>query len=700
MTKTYMRLFLEKRLFLVFLLLPFTACATDKPPLEERLLVRMSSLYDQQEQKTMPPEAVEPPGKEGEAEKDVFTKIEPYQSRGPDRLSPAVKTTFFSKTKEVNVAVDEMPISDFIHHIFSDVFGVNYVVDNKTSGLQTPVTLNLHQAVTEFRLFELVKDLLKQYGVSIYEKDDVYYLWGDSKSQDVVIGIGSTVQDIPATAGEVQQLIPIRHADVQNLFQFLPTSQDARIIATIEENMLVVTGTRERVEQIINMVNVIDRPAMRGRYVAMLQLTYWNPSDMAQKLSEILTQEGIPVARQAGKKGVYFNTLDRRGTLLFFAAQKDWLERVKYWAEMFDVPAKGDIKQYFVFSPQNSKATDLKGSLEKLHGYGTSNNGVDQRSEREDTSKTKASSSSVSINRGEIGAADRDIRIAVDENTNALIVYTTPHEYKEIESLLKRLDVMPVQVLLEATVAEVTLTDSLQYGIEWFLKNTDQDQTSLLQTAGSLGLGSGGLDYSMVTDTEKFKLFMSALAQEDLVKVLSSPRIMVRDGKEASIVVGTEIPIVTQEATSPDIQDEGTSGIIRSIQYRSTGVALKVTPSVHAQGVITLKIYQEVSEEGVAGVADSPLILNRNITTEVVAADGQTVLLGGLIKENESRAASKVPILGNIPILGNLFKATNNSKDRTELVITITPRIIRNTQQIDEIRDALFESFDYIEGLN
>ncbi|MCK4485761.1 MAG: type II secretion system protein GspD, partial [Desulfobacterales bacterium] len=288
---------------------------------------------------------------------------------------------------------------------------------------------------------------------------------------------------------------------------------------------------------------------------------------------------------------------------------------------------------------------------------------------------------------------------AVDENRNALIIYATPKEYETLKLLLQKLDVMPAQVLLEASVAEVTLTDTLQYGLEWFLKNTARSQTSILRTLGGLGLGSGGLDYSLVTDSEKFQLLLNALAQEGMVKILSSPRITVRDGKSASIIVGTEVPVVTSEATTPDIQTEGTSGIIRSVQYRSTGISLNVTPSVHAEEVVTLEISQEVSEaqtNPTSGI-DSPIILQRTITTEVVAADGQTVLLGGLITENESQTVTKVPVLGSIPIIGHLFKTTSKGYNRTELVIMITPHIIRNTQQIDEMRDAIFESFEHID---
>ena len=181
-----------------------------------------------------------------------------------------------------------------------------------------------------------------------------------------------------------------------------------------------------------------------------------------------------------------------------------------------------------------------------------------------------------------------DVRVAVDENRNALIIYATPKKYKALESLLKKLDVMPVQVLLEASVAEVTITDTLQYGLEWFLKNTDQSQTSVFQSLGGLGLGGGGLDASLITDSEKFQFLINALAQEDMVKILSSTRITVRDGKSASIIVGTEVPVITSEATTSEVAEEGSSGIIRSVQYRSTGVSLQVTPSVHAKGVVTL----------------------------------------------------------------------------------------------------------------
>lgn len=692
--------YLFKPFLLLLICLLMVSCAHRQPPLSERLMMRMQS-YLNSGTGEMPAQQEAKAPQEQQPEKESVQEFIPVKQYAAPAIRVPVEKLPFSKIREVTVAVDEMPLSDFIHYIFSDIFHVNYIVDSKVKKSKEPVTLNLNQRISERRLFGIVMDVLKQHRLSVYVREDVYYIWQDSKNQDIVIGIGSAVNDIPAAVGEIRQIIPLKYADVQNLFEFLPRSPGIKVIPAIRENMLVVTGTRDRIEQAINIVHMLDRPAMRGRFAGMLRLKYWSPSDMSVKLKEILTQEGIPVTEQPGRKGIYINKLERWGTILFFAAEKEWLERVKYWVKVLDVPVDKDESRYFLYFPENSKASELGESLEKILGISGSDSAIKSTeragSAKKDTKTRKPVSGRKDILK-DITVITTDVRIAVDENRNALIIYATPKKYKALESLLKKLDVMPVQVLIEASVAEVTLTDNLQYGLEWFLKNTDGTHTGILHTMGGLGLGSGGLDASLITDSEKFQLLVNALAQEDMVKILSSPRVTVRDGKSASIIVGTEVPVITSEATSPDIQTEGTSGIIRSVQYRSTGVSLQVTPSVHAKGVVTLEITQEVSEAQANTTSDisSPIILNRTITTEVVAGDGQTVLLGGLIKENKSQTVTRVPLLGSIPILGYLFKTTSKGSDRTELVIMITPHIIRNTQQIDEMRDAIFESFEHI----
>jgi general secretion pathway protein D len=641
-----------------------------------------------------------------EPQKDAFTILEPAEPQKASRIRPLSSAKpSFSETKTVAVAVDQMPIPDFVHYLFSDIFGVNYVMDNKIKSMQVPVTLNLTEKISESHLFKLASELLKQHGISIYSKDNVYYIWAETKGKEVAVGIGESIDDIPATAGEVQQIVPIRYMDAQNLVNFLPPVPGAKVAAAAGENVVVVSGSREQVEQIVKSISVLDRPAMRGRYVGTVRLTYWNPPEMIKKLSEILGEEGIPVAERAGQKGLYFTALERWGAVLLFASEKEWLERARYWIKVLDVPYSREGRQFFLYYPQNSKASELGEVLRKILGL----KGAEGAPRAEGKPAVEAQMGVRAGEKGgvkevpaaadmgrQLGAVAGDVGLTVDETRNVLIIFAASGTYETLEALLQRLDVMPVQVLLETTVAEVTLRDSLQYGLEWFLRNTSGSQTTILQTLGGLGLGSGGLNLATITDSEKFRMLINALAQENLLKILSAPKLTVRDGKSASIVIGTEVPILTATTTTSEVPGQ----IVQSIQYRNTGVQLRVTPSVHAEGVVTLLVSQEVSEAQTNNTSsiDSPIILNRTINTEVVAGDKQTILIGGLIQENKSDTVNKVPLLGDIPLLGFFFKTTSKGVNRTELVVMITPHIIRDTKQMEEMRDAIVKSFDRIEG--
>jgi general secretion pathway protein D len=444
---------------------------------------------------------------------------------------------------------------------------------------------------------------------------------------------------------------------------------------------------------------------------------------MAAKLNEIMAQESIPVTKDPTTKGVQINVLEQRGLLIFFAAEKEWLERIKFWIRTLDTPLASEEKQFFFYFPQNCLAVELGDSLDNIIGVSQTSKKAKKESSRKSSGTSKMSASRTgdaaqkavktpdekvaSTKTSEPGDGSenfiQDVFATVDEGKNALIIYATQQKYKVVETLLKRLDIMPIQVLLEATIAEITLKDDLKYGLEWFLNSTRYLNsvggtiTGNMGTLGKLGLGGNIFNYSYISEGLLYQTLINALAQNNLIKILSSPRVTVRDGKTASLVVGKEVPIVTNENTSQVITG-GNSGIIRAIQYRKTGVSIEVTPMVQAKNVVTLEINQEVSEAQTNTTSDinSPMILNRTINTEVVASDGQTVLLGGLIQEKNSNTINKIPLLGDIPYLGYMFKTTSDSQERTELVLMITPRIIRNTQQIDEMRDAIFGDFHNI----
>ncbi len=658
----------------------------------------------------------EPTAQESVQETDVpdlvpepFIDMQPAPSGSSEIARPSGQKDAFSNTETVSAAVDSMDMTAFIHYVFSEILQANYIIDETVKNSKAVITLNLNRKLTKQQLYSLSVDVLQQYGVAVIKKENTFFIWSGAAAAEVNVGFGRRSSDVPMATGTVHQYIPLIYGNAAEMNTILPEIPQLNRRTYSKENLIIASGTRDKVLLFLNSLRKIDVPAMAGRHIGMQRIVYWPPEELAEKLSEILINEGVPVQNDKDR-GLRITVLERWNSLLFFAGQKEWLDRAKYWLSVLDKPEETDNKHFYIYYPENSKATELFDSLSNIMNV-TQQSLVDEpdhpktalqerRTVAEQLSKEPEPTESPNVSkiRNTASQDDDGPNMSVDEHRNAIILYATPQQYAPILSLLKRLDVMPVQVLLEASVAEVTLTGSLQYGLEWYIKNTSGEQTSILSTLAGLGLGSGGLDYSLITDAEKFKMLINALAQEGLVKILQSPRLTVRDGMSATMNVGTEVPVITSEASAPDVQSEGSSSILRSVQYRSTGVTLNVTPSVHSSGVVTLQINQQVSEAqaNTTSNINSPIILNRSFQTEVVAGDNQTVMLGGLIRENDSVNVNKVPLLGDIPWLGRLFRTDSIGSNRTELVVLITPRIIRSMEQIDDARKALFDEFRHL----
>lgn len=646
----------------------------------------------------------EPSAKEKEAaeasETPQMRRLSPYAPEAePERRREREKARF-STEKKVSVAVDGMTLEEFIPYVFSDVFDRDFVIDPSISEreLEKPVTLSLKKEVTENRFFEIVTDVLAGYNISVAAKEGLFYLGKETGGKHQAVGIGALPEDVPKAAGKIVQLVPIKYMDATNLLSFLPKSGNVGMQLARGENMIIFRGEQADIQTALEMIRVLDRPAMRGRYIGSCELEHLKAQVAVEQIKKLLREEGVPIAPNAGGRGVYLLSLENRGILIYFAAEQHWLSRLEYWIETIDKPKKTGEKQYHVYFPKNCRAASLFDSVKTLISGGSQRISSAQRKPTEER-PAEESRGAGDTKSAQMSVEGENIKLSVDKIRNALIVYSTQEQYARIAQLLEKLDLMPVQVLLEASVVEVTLTDQLQYGLEWYLKGSGGSERHILKTQGGLGLGSGGLDFSLVADSEDFQMAINAMMKKDIVEILSNPRVTVRDGKTANIMVGTEVPVITSEAVSADAVTEGSSDTIRSVQYRSTGVTLNVTPMVHSEGIVTLEITQEVSEAQSNTTSDisSPIILNRSITTEVAASDGQTILLGGLIKENKSDTVTQVPWLGNIPFLGHLFKTTSRGGDRTELVIMITPRIIRNRQEIEELRDVIFERLSSIE---
>jgi general secretion pathway protein D len=282
------------------------------------------------------------------------------------------------------------------------------------------------------------------------------------------------------------------------------------------------------------------------------------------------------------------------------------------------------------------------------------------------------------------------LTLSVDQRSNTLIFFTTGARYQSLLPIIRRLDVPPKQILLEATIAEVTLTGEFSRGVEFAV--TDGKWSG--GTLGGLGLPSGGLALNYiknVTDRVSAKL----QATNGLVNVLSNPTLVVRDGVQASIGVGNDVPTVGAVASDPITSDRQ----ITSVLYRKTGLNLQVRPTINAEGLVVLEIDQSISNTvpGSSGVSGAPLFFERTIQTEVVARSGEPVLLAGLISERGNSTSTFVPGLGQIPGLGWLFSSKNRDSEKTELVVLLTPRVVESPDEWSSILDRMRDSMHSIE---
>ncbi len=297
-----------------------------------------------------------------------------------------------------------------------------------------------------------------------------------------------------------------------------------------------------------------------------------------------------------------------------------------------------------------------------------------------------------------VSQLEGNVRVVADERRNALLIRAPRSEYRRIERALRDLDKAPTQVLIEASIVEVSLTGNLEYGVEWFLQNSvGGSHTGLaslnMNPTGAIGPRQPGFAYSIVNNANLVRATLHALAQKSQLRVLSNPSVLVLDNHNATIQIGSQQPIKTGGSVI-------SSGVVinDSYGYKDTGVMLSVTPSVNTGGLITMDIQQQVTDVGDIDIATGQRnFLTRQIQSRVAVRSGETIVLGGMIRENETTGRAGLPVLGDIPVLGALFSTTTNARARTELMVLLTPRALENDEQL---RAASAELRERIRGLS
>jgi len=417
----------------------------------------------------------------------------------------------------------------------------------------------------------------------------------------------------------------------------------------------------------------------------------------------------------------------RMNALIVVATSKESLEYIRKWVEVFDKMFASARPKIFVYSLQNSKATHIASLLQSIFtGSGSSSASAQPPPAAPAAAKPGGASPTAPSSGPRVGAAatvagggsfvGAETRVFADEITNSLIILATPADYSFIEETVKRLDIMPRQVVIEGLIARVDLTDNLSFGFSWSLK-TDVNISGIqpfnnpIDLNGVIGINPGGLNptnfpskgFTFVGRDSRnaLRAVITALAEESKAKVLAAPHILVSDNREARIQVGRQVPIATSTTstlTSSTSTDTSSSiPVTSTIQYKDIGIILKVKPQVNDSGLIALEITQEISSLGESvkvGGQDETSINKTEAVTSLVAQDGDTIIIGGLIQEDSSTAKDGLPFLSKIPIIGNLFGSTTNKKNRTELIILLTPHVIRTLQEAVDVTTGYVDRYE------
>jgi general secretion pathway protein D len=640
-----------------------------------------------------------------EAEKGDKATLQKAPAEEPQK---PLELTVQAASGEVQVVVENMPLYDFANLAFGEILKLNYTIAQDVQGSpgsQEKISLNMNRKMTGKDFFPFVVDLLRKNNLEIRDENGVIYVRRKVQQQQPQAEISSEIYVGTMPTGVSPQkritlIVTTNYVPASQILQVVRQMQlmnnDIRAEVVSGTQSLALSGTVSSLNRVMGLFDQLDRTSFVDRDFNLVYLDYINVLDFDRKLREVLPTLGIPMGRGITDAGLLTLPFEKINALLVISARKEWLDSFLFWKDKLDtVEAMGDDIQMFVYRPKNRPAEELVDVLRAVSTGGSVPVAAGAKGAQ------PAATSAVAL-------PGKGFSAILDKGRNAVIVSSSPANFKLIRNILIQLDTPPRQVLIEATIMEVTLNDQLQFGMEWYIQHSLNTANAgnyegTISTMGGLALGGTGLSYAINKIPADFQAKINMFAKKNMINIVSTPHIAMLDGKEASITVGTEVPVVTSEVTASDLSSSssgtGTTtkpSIMRNVQYRNTGVILRVRPVINSDGAMTIEISQELSEaqNNTVSSIDSPLILNRSIRTTLAVNSGETVLLGGLISTNKSTGESKVPFFGDIPFLGWFFKTASTGTAKTELIVQITPYILNDQNQLEYItkkfKDTVF----------
>lgn len=667
--------------------LVLSACATQQPVLPEPLVKpRAESRAGQ---------LVEVPGTARD-DSTLATSIQDTPKPPPagklSTVKPATPAPASKEEASITVAFDQMPLPNFVQAVYGLILKKTYSMDPQVASRKDLVTLRASTLQTPAQIENATRLLLKTYGVAVTDLGaGNYRITPDNTQTGYAPEIlrGRALPEVPLALRPIYQLVELQAVRSSEVTGWLTKifGPKVGIIDDAPHNTLILSGQSDDVTAVLAAIHVLDQPLMKGRQSQRINPVFWSATELAKKLVDILTAEGYSATTTAGSAGQYpINLIPIPGinALIVFAADPAVMQHIADWAKDFDKPnpSRGSGGGYFTYQVRYTNAENLAKTMQAVLG----------EAQAAAPAPTYAPGAVVV---GAPKAPARAGRVIVNAATNTLIFQGSDQNHTQLQTLLQELDKPAKSALIEVTVAEVTLDDTTQLGVEWAFGSIGSNYTggtragvalgnSGLTTSG-IGIGTGGLTIGRLNSAGDLRALINLLATSSKANVISSPRILARNGETATIQVGSAIPTISTQQTNAAT---GGVGVLQSVQYRDTGVILTVKPIIYAGDRIDLDVTQEVSDSTREGVANSPIIDTRKVETHLSLKDGTAVLLGGLMSQNNSRSETGVPFLKDIPLAGQLFRTNTDNGRKTELLVLITPYIVADDHDAQEITDA------------
>lgn len=672
----------------------------------------------------------------GSIEQTRTETVSPTIIRGTDRMfnPPRLGEEVTVSGEAVLLRFEQAPVTDVVHAILGDVLGLPYVVNQPVTGT---LTVHTNSPLPRSQALSVLESVLQANGLAMAVDSSGVYHVGRPESLRGLTRAFTNPRNLPP--GQNMVIVPLQYVGATEMADILRPLAPAEAFVRVDtiRNLLVLAGSRANIDGWLDIVRTFDIDILKGMSLGLFPLKYTSVKEVESGLRALIAgtgtiesatpQSGVQSSSGGASGGgaalslpgpisgvVRLIGIERLNALLVVTPRAHYLDVVRDWIEKLDQPRNGGSEpQLYVYPVQNGNAAHLAGLLSAIYGVGAQSASAAPIPQRAvapalgeidlgggaatgvglaSTGAASAGASSAGTGMVQSMLGD-NVKVVADERNNALLIYAPASEYEKVANALRKLDISPTQVLIEASIVEVTLTDELKYGLQWYFNGSlgsdyqGQGQLTSGQT-NAIGPINPGFSYSVLNSASQVRAVLTALAQKSLINVISSPSVLVQDNHTAEIQVGDQQPV----RSTTTITDGGTTQ--NSIEYKDTGVALSVTPSVNAGGMVSMDVRQTVTDVGQIDAATGQRsFLQRQFSSRVAVRSGESVVLGGLIRDNSSRGKQGVPLLQDIPLVGALFSTTSTTGTRTELVVLITPRVIRSDADLralsDEIREHL-----------